>query len=565
MTSEATSFTQDARFGAVCANTDKGTVYLWTCLQVAFVRPGEFQEDIPARIRLRWSAPEAGEVHLHLEEAPGGDHWLDLTLPASAQASFDQRLATFGCWFLAFQGPDTDGEIQQRFYAITEDGTVLLMRDASGKRLWRVATMYGARDLADHYMARFAPENRTPRVRRLVRRWITALEAWAPLPWEPHQKSFHADCIREYQRVLFWTHTGAANQEIAQASARASGMDLDSVLLLNRIAWAKMKNARVFEVRPAAFFRLYHSCARWVDRTVGDGTGADERRLRLRELAKALPFPEHLPFDVCWFGFGEGVLLRREDLLVRGDKPREWAEADLPVLLLGVLVAHDQEGIEYLWQPELGQISTTPIRYAHNYEPAPGQGSWAHAESLMPWVTHLLISGVNDHRAVVEGAARTITDQLNFKRFGKKLHLKAMAPPPFYVVYLKDAFIRERPREVLGGQVEIEHEHRWDVRGHEAVWIRRGPLPLEPKVRRQLLGRGFREIQPHVFVRHHDPKVTDPYAAALRVLVERGIPARRSSEWVSICVAWVQDHIKGPADKPYVPSARRATRGAISR
>jgi hypothetical protein len=97
-------------------------------------------------------------------------------------------------------------------------------------------------------------------------------------------------------------------------------------------------------------------------------------------------------------------------------------------------------------------------------------------------------------------------------------------------------------------QVEIsrEYSHRWDVRAHERVRIRRGPLPLAADVRMDLHRKGYRIFE------------GGELDAETRAKIEkRRVRGKSSDEWVAVLSSWVDEHVKGPESAPYVPGVRK--------
>jgi hypothetical protein len=120
-------------------------------------------------------------------------------------------------------------------------------------------------------------------------------------------------------------------------------------------------------------------------------------------------------------------------------------------------------------------------------------------------------------------------------------------PKPYYLVKLKSQTITQAFGTAMPPRKKYELTYQFKVRGHERVRIRRGPMPLGPKDREILEQRKYTIYT-----------INDMRPEHSRLLLERGIPVKRSHEWLAILVSWVKDYTKGPDGMPFVPSVRLA-------
>jgi hypothetical protein len=160
---------------------------------------------------------------------------------------------------------------------------------------------------------------------------------------------------------------------------------------------------------------------------------------------------------------------------------------------------------------------------------------------LAPWVLNSVIDGINSHRIVQMGA-------LGLKSGLKKRirTLKMPLPPAYYTVPMKAQVLKKSARRTMKRILDMEWSHRWDVRGHECAKIGRGPLPLIPKKHKDLVKRGYTVFT----VDKLNPR-------AVRVMLTKGAEPRQPNEWIAVKTWWRDPCIKGPQDKPYIPSVHK--------
>lgn len=163
-----------------------------------------------------------------------------------------------------------------------------------------------------------------------------------------------------------------------------------------------------------------------------------------------------------------------------------------------------------------------------------------------PWFVKALIDLINEHKHIVDERPRGLNEKLLWKK-AQRTRKTMMAPVPFYVVSLTDTYVKEQRRTFFPPRPR-EWSHRWDVRGHEAVRVQRGALPLPEKTERLLRKRGYK-----IFT------TNQPDVDTYRIMTERRLPPKKMGEWLAVLVTWRKAYVKGPEDKPYVPAAHRVT------
>lgn len=195
------------------------------------------------------------------------------------------------------------------------------------------------------------------------------------------------------------------------------------------------------------------------------------------------------------------------------------------VIMVGLMVAAEEEG--YL------PFVVREMR----------QGVWLLPNQAAAWVLPSIMDWINEHRTVIE--ERPMPSQMaQLRKTALPKELRRNPPPPYYTVVMRDdlllrsvnrTFHQRHPRT-------IDWQHRWSVRGHWNYRIRRGKLPLDDLERLQLTKRGY--------------KVCEADLIDFELWQELKVRAimRQPDEWIAVKKYWTRDHVKGPEDKPFVPS-----------
>jgi len=315
--------------------------------------------------------------------------------------------------------------------------------------------------------------------------------------------------------------------------------------------WPKLRDAVIFEMPPVAYTTLHNEFQRYVLRSArvdpdvpyGDHTKAQLKRVgEVLSSARDAPFPEKLPFTSSFFAYGGGVPENAAGYLVDGKIQVDDARGKL----YGHLVSADGSVISFRRIVDGSRESNLLFQFERE-----GHGHlWSNPHLLTPWLVNALVSYVNEHKTLIEAGRNGFGYQTLIKKTSKQLNIKPPVPPPFYVVYMKDEFIREQVQR-RGSEIKrhIEWQHRWKVRGHDCVRFTRGPLPLDPELEKELLARKYK-----VFT------VEQPDSETFMALAKRGVPPKGVDEWIAVLSYWRKDFEKGPVDKPMVESVRRSTK-----
>lgn len=331
-----------------------------------------------------------------------------------------------------------------------------------------------------------------------------------------------------------------------------------------------LREARLFEIHPAS-----------ADRLMGEVDAYEES---IPEVPfEALPFPEHLPFPSCLFiwgvsvpscatvrsflsavmGLGGPIHVEPEQLgptqrklfgisgpeLDKVAKRWVWQDGLVGAWTVAVLVTADGEVVEFLEPPHPEPGTSMAIRYRSGiFSGGVGWAPWASLVA-MPWLVAALVGAVNDaDTAIVEGE-RTLTYRRKFEKQSKLMGKgKKLLPRPFYTVDLRPT--TQTVRRQIRKSIPRDWSHRWDVRGHWVTRVLGGMLPIDEKLMRQLARRGY-----WVF-----SSVRPPTGEVVRILMRHRLPLPTLDTWVAVQQVWRGHFVKGPEDKPYIPSSHRLPR-----
>lgn len=328
---------------------------------------------------------------------------------------------------------------------------------------------------------------------------------------------------------------------------------------LIRRCWAILREAAIFEIPLELYVSLYNTTDRYTtevlsglrwrppDLTWSDPPPPEETDHLLktvREEAQKIEMPEHLPFPACFLAYNPGVTLTP---IMRG----LYHMPEVDCMMYGHLI--DSAGgvltMIRAADPSIGyrRINVFPERLIIT-----GKGwSWDQPLTFLPWILPSLIDWINDHKQVVEDKTSLFSYRSHYKSQAKKMGIKAPLPPPYYTIYLKDVRVEESTRETFQRRFRkvIDWQHRWQVRGHDCIRVRRGPLPLDPKLEAKLKKRKYR-------IYTLDKPDFDVYHA----LSVRGVQPKRTDEWLAVLNYWRDPFVKGPPDKPLIPGVRKSAR-----
>lgn len=325
--------------------------------------------------------------------------------------------------------------------------------------------------------------------------------------------------------------------------------------------------ANVFILSPSLFVTYHHEAdvytteeiagVEWQAFSGNDGLGSItvSRQEGLEHFDKVVaagkrmpvPDPQRWPFPVMWISLGEGPALTEGQLMSRL-QPWTYQQVqyreDAPPSIIGQLWAITERG-PVIWDVLeffSGDANVTCWTTAYS----PGEG-WKHPYDLNPWICNAIYKHLVDFKTFIvernwkaRNAARVPGSPASVVR--------PPIPKPYYVVKLQTKVIEQNFRSAMPRPSRhFEYQHRFPVRGHYRIRVRRGPLPLPERDRAVLNARKYTIYTINPMSAEH-----------VQMLAERGIQPKRGNEWLAILVSWVKDHERGPDDGPFVPSVRVA-------
>jgi len=316
------------------------------------------------------------------------------------------------------------------------------------------------------------------------------------------------------------------------------------------------RDARVIQFRPEIVDRVIGEVSSYIDtlaeRHKEPGESDQAKYERVHEMASTIPFPDPVPFENMFFGWGDsipasvGVRILVSRLVVKDENvdALQWTrhkDGFIACYVLGILVTSRDDGSAWLVIENKARDCRMLIGMVRN-------GKWLiPSANHGPWLLAWFVSAINAHSALTLETSHRLRRQRHLHRFAKAVG-KRPIPRPYYTVVLTPGMMKVR-RTVVNAMPR-EWRHRWDVLGHFVRRIERGPLPLSEREIRDLTQRQYR-----IFTRLNMP---DP--DALEALMWRQESPPGDGEWVAVQKIWRGAYIKGPKDKPYIPSVHQLGR-----
>lgn len=353
--------------------------------------------------------------------------------------------------------------------------------------------------------------------------------------------------VQTYLYCLEKMLEGARSEKGAMRALEPGG-DPERGVRMARALWAKLRNARIFEIPIATYEAFYETALDETSRKLSSYLDAPKERRDsvdvqsaltrdLNILSQDLGFPGELPFSHTYLGIGEGLPLDEQAGRQRVDSS-QWDNLAMVRLLGYLLVDGDEPVVTELCFVELhnGDNFLVPVACYRT-------GGWDSARTLNPWVCHSMIELLNSHRVVIEQGKPLLSMKVAFKRQSKKMDDRAI-PPPYYTLQMTDAYIEPKPPSNGKAGTGRALTYRHDREGHERVLVHRGPLPLGDE-RIKLEKRGYRITTGQLS------------AGDAERLSKRRKPPKRVDEWVAVKSIWIAEDIVPHDDSlPYVPAVR---------
>lgn len=326
----------------------------------------------------------------------------------------------------------------------------------------------------------------------------------------------------------------------------------------DREIWAHMHNARLFVIPLMTFAKVYRAADIYTTTKLANMSWAPMEQLptasvveiiedaiesdplaykqAIIEAGKEVPAPEKLPFDSIFLCYSK-LMMAESQLFVR-----QLYEAGDSVQWVGHLLYYTKDEFKAFEILRIGEgkraeIVVYPVFFNHE---------WLNPMDLNPWVLNMVVQLVTKQQRFVIERPLSFEQRLKLRHV-KRGKLSAPIPQPYYVITLRDQVIDETLESESNSlhKRTFEYSYRFDVQGHERCKIRRGSLPLEPKLAAKLEARGYQVFTVSAMPAEH-----------LERLGRREIAPKRPDEWLAIKVRWVEDYQKGPKDAPYVPAIR---------
>ncbi len=267
-------------------------------------------------------------------------------------------------------------------------------------------------------------------------------------------------------------------------------------------------------------------------------------RDHLHDVCETAPMPANMPFSNCYIGYGLGIPMSHDDLSERlGTYSPETQDYSMSHLM-GSFISDSGHAFE-IYHHGWNEDGDDRVEMRLLRDPQ----RWKRTFSCCPWLLPMLIEFINEHKTFVIESGMSKRAKSIYKNSRKSMGIKGKQPgwipPPYYKLELRTT-IREAIEHSLNPPTGKTMTYRHDVRGHERVRVRRGAKPIDTKIHKDLLQRGYTIYE----------NVNPPNEISGK-LVRRKILLKGNHEWLAIKTSWVDDH-QSPSnpDLPYVPALR---------
>jgi hypothetical protein len=394
------------------------------------------------------------------------------------------------------------------------------------------------------------------------RQWLDEHPEWpGSLVEEVEEKAHIVSLKSEHKRIVERYLWGL--QSLVGMMDDRNGMPRGKNELDYREMYLAMRDAHVFEFSGEHLVSLHSAYDKWITELAGyeykpyGGEVPEEEAdnyMRVGErVLRSLPHPMRgLPFSSAYYAFGvDGAVMSS----VRAE------------MVVGACLSAAKGGSDFEKQSWVGP-NGRPFARTFAYLLTEGGDAWelfgnwrgdqcaffkfgasdegwsTFAVPLAPLISWFLTKMLNDADTVVREQGRNLSVRLAAQKTARKLRRKVL-PPPYYRVTMRQHTQSEQ-YPPLPSKAR-DWSHRWDVVGHAVYRVRRGVLPLDPELKDKLLARKYRLF-----------RAGSPMDNRLRrKLISRNIPLPRPGEWVAVLKSFRKGYVKGPKDRPYIPSTRK--------
>lgn len=349
--------------------------------------------------------------------------------------------------------------------------------------------------------------------------------------------------------LVIQSHTLDVTRRADSAESRADAMQ----------KWMAIKDARAFHIGKETYAVVHQEADRFTTELVGlpfimniRKTGPtkeenDKYTWGLIKAAKNQPFPDKLPFPSIFLGYGAGVNLPSHMIDLKS--PESIKGDVLSMTLLGHCLTSKQEAIAFFHahlKIRTGKDLPQEVMWGEVMHTGDG-GGWPRSIDLEPWTLPHLVRLINDHRTFIEEVEVSGAIRKTIKESHKELGIEDYKhiPKPYYKLKMDTRTIKEKVRRQLGKPAQ-PRKFKTDVRAHERCKVRRGKLPLDPKLAEKLTERGYTIYSSTALDQE-----------AYHRLLERGMPYKMADEWLAIKAIWVKEHYSSSdPNLPYIPAVR---------
>lgn len=311
--------------------------------------------------------------------------------------------------------------------------------------------------------------------------------------------------------------------------------------------WRRVRDARVFHIDVSLWEALYDKGQVWWKDTTGTDLMVEDHQdhhletddPRLIALAERAAFDSSkLPFDYIFITWGAAIHIApaRWPFYHVPEASEEIGAPVLRVYRMGFLLSYTGDIYEIACA-EFGHSEKDFTCNLMLYSAHTPDRLWVRPDYAFPLVGSL--DAINSHGQKV---VRDFTMSYELKKYAASQGFSMAPPKEYYEVTLRDDLFEDA---VSKYPIQPKNwHHRWDVRGHTRTLIQVRKKPLLPETKVKWLNKGWSVSE------------TELPAAAQEFFKKKKLFVDWTNSWVATKQVWVDPHIKGPADKPYVPAVR---------
>lgn len=301
----------------------------------------------------------------------------------------------------------------------------------------------------------------------------------------------------------------------------------------------RFQAARLYEFDPQVLVRVQRSLLQHLWVQAGHeypGMSREEMKDRVMQLIEG---PEAISMYEPW-QFGRS-------LFIAFGKGTGIGEAGMRKLKRLGLDASEGRCLAYLVQPDHVYLIT--FSNGWNFHPVYRDGKWSPEQDVMLFSSQTLGWLLR----LIDGGDATIVQRRRKQSRSERRKKERKLPPLFYTVTASNSVVdanAPKPPPAEPRQ-RAEHTFRWQVEGHERLYVKRDQLPLATELKDKLLARGYQVFEGLV-----DERCT-------AALARRKHRPQQPGEWLAVRYTQVDSYLS-PArdDLPFIPSVKRVRSGS---